>query len=201
MELQSLSRYHVITPFSRWYNLTALINMLRPEKVTWHLLLDNDAPTISLEGWLTSFHGHPPPPRFFIGHWMLNLFLDFYPIIDDHYYVLMTDDDYFEPGFFRKLDKYSDDIIICSMKRAGDKLMADPGNIRIAHVGLEQLIIKGKILKQYRCNGFYEADGDLIVRLYRDHPEKFRFAPEAVCFFNFLPPWGNGKLDQWGKYD
>jgi hypothetical protein len=200
VELQPLNAYHVITPFSRWGNLPALIKMLRPEGVQWHLLLDEDMPLVEsrFSDWIRSFHGRPPPPRFFIGHWLLNLFLDEYEIVDEDYYVLMTDDDYFEPGFFDKIRKYTDDIIICSMRRSGDKLVADPSNIRIGHVGLEQLIIKGKILKQYRCNGFYEADGDLIIRLFQEHGPKFRFAPEAVCFFNFLPPWGNGRLDQWG---
>jgi len=194
--------YNVMTPYSRWGNLPALTRMLQPENVTWHLLVDEWMPVMSFtQSWIKVFHGRPPPPRFFIGHWLMNLFLDHTEIRDDEYYILMTDDDYFEPGFFDKLRKYDDDILICSMKRSTDKLIAAPENIGIGRVGLEQLIIKGSVLKQYRVNGFYEADGDLIVRLFGDHPTKFRFVPEAVCFFNFLPPWGNGKLDQWGKYD
>lgn len=197
-----MSRYNVITPFSRWGNLKALVAMLEPENVQWHLIVDAHMPQMVFpQSWIHVLHGRPPPPGFFIGHWMLNMFLDHVPIEDDEYYVLMTDDDYFEPGFFGKLSSYTDDILICSMKRSGDKLMAAPGNIGIGHVGLEQLIIKGRLLKQYRINGFYEADGAFIVQLYQEHPEKFRFVPEAVCFFNFLPPWGNGQLNQWGSYD
>jgi hypothetical protein len=191
--------YNVITPYSRWYNLPALTKMLEPQGVQWHIMVDDWMPKMEFsQPWIHCIHGRPPPPRFFIGHWMLNLFLDHQDIHDDEYYVLITDDDFYEPTFFEKLQAYSADAIICSMRRFGDLLVAEPANMRIAHVGLEQLIIKGSLLKQYRINGFYEADGDLIVRIWNDHREKFVFAPEVVCYFNFLPPHGNGRYDQWG---
>jgi hypothetical protein len=194
-----LNKYHVITPYSRWFNLLALTRMLEPQNIQWHLLVDAHMPWMKFkEPWIHCIHQRPPPPRFFIGHWMLNLFLDHEKIYDDEYYVLLTDDDFYEPKFFEKLQAYQADAIICSMRRAGDLLVADPSNMRIAHVGLEQLIIKGSLLKQYRINGFYEADGDLIVRIWNDHRDKFAFAPEVVCYFNFLPPYGNGRYDQWG---
>ena len=199
VELQPLNKYNVITPFSRWGNFRALRDMLKPQNVNWHLMIDDDWPALNFkESWIHSIHGRPPPPRFFIGHWMLNLFLDHHKIYDNEYYVLLTDDDFYEPDFFAKLQKYTDDAIIVSMRRAGDLLVADPTNMRIAHVGLEQLVIKGSLLKGYRINGFYEADGDLITRIWYQHAARFKFAPEIVCYFNFLPPYGNGRYDQWG---
>jgi len=199
MALQSLNKYNVITPFSRWGNLRALREMLKPQNVTWHLMIDEDWPALQFsESWIRAIHGRPPPPRFFIGHWMLNLFLDHQEIHDDEYYILLTDDDYYEAEFFAKLQKYSADVVMVSMRRAGDLLVADPANMRVAYVGLEQMVIRGSLLKQYRVNGFYEADGDLITRIWAQHPAKFQFAPEIVCYFNFLPPYGNGRYDQWG---
>ena len=192
-------KYNVITPFSRWGNFRPLRDMLAPQNVNWHLLIDRDMPSLSFaESWIKAHHGRPPPPRFFIGHWLLNLFLDHQEIHDDEYYVLLTDDDYYEADFFAKLAKYTADVVMVSMRRAGDMLWATPGNMRTCHVGLEQMVIKGSLLKQYRINGFYEADGDLITRIWAAHSDKFVFAPEVVCYFNFLPPAGNGRYDQWG---
>ncbi len=192
-------KYNVITPYSRWGNYRALRDMLKPQNVTWHLMIDEDWPALSFsESWIKAYHGRPAPPRFFIGHWMLNLFLDHQPIADDEYYILLTDDDYYSPTFFAQLHRYTSDVVMVSMRRSGDLLVADPSNMRVAHVGLEQMVIRGHLLKQYRVNGFYEADGDLITRIWSAHAAKFTFAPEVVCYFNFLPPYGNGRYDQWG---
>lgn len=173
--------------------------MLEPQNVTWHIMVDDYMPALQFgKLWIKCIHGRPPPPGFFIGHWFYNLFIDHEEIQDDEYYILLTDDDFYEPGFFSKLQKYNSDIIICSMRRRHDLLPARPENIHIGGVGLEQLIIKGRLLKQYRINGFYVADGDLIMRLWQEQPDKFIFAPDAVCYFNFLPPYGNGNYNQWG---
>jgi len=187
--------YNVITPLSRWKNVDALIEMLKPQNVQWHLLVDDYMPLMAPYNlWIQFHHFSPPPPAFFIGHWALNKFLDDVEINDEDYYVLMTDDDFFEPGFFDKLRECDDDIIIVSMNRGLDVLTACPENMRVCYVGLEQLVIKGKILKQYRIDGFYQADGYLILDIWRDHTEKFRFMPEAQCYFNYLPP---GRAGRW----
>jgi len=188
--------YHVITPFSRWKNFRVLEEMLKKQGATWHVMIDDYMPTMILEGVGVGFYKfRPPPPAFFIGHWALNMFLDDQVIYDDDYYLLMTDDDFYEPGFFDKLRQYDDDVIIVSMNRGLDVLTACPDNMKVCYVGLEQLVIKGKILKQYRIDGFYQADGYLILDIWRDYAHAFRFLPEAQCYFNYLPP---GRAGRWG---
>lgn len=196
---------HVLTPFSRFFNLIELGNRIKEEGAHWHLLLDQDVNLPSLGAWVHQYRFPPPPEGFFIGHWMVNQFLDNTVIVDEDRYVVITDDDFIEPGFFSKLTAYDDDVLIVSMRRgfpgttgdgegAFDTLIAKPENIRVGSVGFEQLVVKGKILKQYRCEGVYHADGLLIIRMFQEIPDKFRFVPDAFVYFNYLPP---GRFGRW----
>lgn len=186
---------HVITPFSRWSNLPALRDMLAKQGVEWHLLVDEHMPIMTDEPWMSFHHLRPPPPGFFIGHWLYNIFLDEFKLEDEDYYNLITDDDFFEPGMFDKIRHEDAPIVITSMNRGKwGVLWATTENVRIGSIGLEQVHIKGWLLKQYRLNGFYESDGFLIEQLWREHRDKFKFVPEAQCYFNYLPP---GKAALW----
>ncbi len=185
--------YHVITPFSRWKNYPALKEMLRGYGIQWHLLLDDFMPDMSDEGWIHFHRFRPPPSGFFIGHWALNMFLESESVQDEDYYVLMTDDDFFQPGFFDRLRVFDSDIMVVSMNRGLDVLPAAPSHMKVCYIGMEQLVIKGKILSQYRIDGFYQADGYMILEIWRDHAGKFKFIPELQCYFNYLPPGRSGR--------
>lgn len=200
--------YHVLTPFSRWSNLIEMGDILKRQGVQWHLLCVDGEPKLpELGSWIHQYHFKPPPADFFIGHWLINQFLENVVVNDGDRYVVLTDDDFTEEGFFRKLDPYDEDILIVSMQRghpptvgigAGpfDTLMAAPSNLMVGSVGFEQLVIKGKVLKQYRLESVYHADGLLIIKLYGEHKEKFRFVPDALVYFNYLPP-GRYQCGRW----
>ncbi len=187
---------HVITPYSRWDNYGQLRDMMKEQKVQWHLLLDEGTSFgYDIEDWIHVHFLPRPPHGFFIGHWLYNIFLDIADLKDEDHYNLITDDDFFEPGMFDKIRDLTDPIIVTSMSRGRwGVLWADPGHMKVGSVGLEQMHIRGDILRNYRLAGFYEGDGFMIEALWREHPEKFKFVPEAQCYFNYLPP---GKAALW----
>lgn len=200
-------KFNVLTPFSRSYNLIELGNRIKEEGAHWHLLcVEGEHEYPNLGTWVTQHFFPAPPAGFFIGHWLVNQFLK-KGIADEDRYVVITDDDFIEPGCFQKLDQYDDDILIVSMKRGEpptegdgggpfDTLIAKPENIRVASVGFEQLVIKGKVFKEYRCGPEYHADGLLIMKLFEERMEQFRFVPDAFVYFNYLPP---GRWGRWGR--
>lgn len=198
----------VLTPFSRHYNLIELGNRIKEEGAHWHLLcVEGEFILPDLGTWVTQHFFPRPPDGMFIGHGLVNAFLDKIGVNDEDRYLVLTDDDLIEPGFFKKLTDYTDDILIVSMQRSNKPsgtdancaygtLIASPENIKVGHVGFEQLVIKGKVLKEYRLESRYEADGDLIVKLWNERMELFRFVPDAFTWFDFLPP-GRYKCNRW----
>lgn len=186
---------HVLTPFSRFFNLIELGNRIKEEGATWHLLLDKGVHLPDLGQWVECHNFEKPPPHFFVGHWMVNQFLDHVGVVDEDRYMVLTDDDYLPLGFFSKLNAYEEDVLIVAMQRSGNPsegplstLLPSPNNLYIGGVGFEQMIIRGRILKEFRCEPFYCADGDLIMRIFSRYPERFRFVPDVRVYFNYLPP-------------
>lgn len=200
--------YHVLTPFSRTQNLIELGNCLKEQGVEWHLLcVEGEAKLPDLGSWVHQHFFEPPPPDFFIGHHLVNQFLDRVGVKNDERYIVLTDDDFTEPGFFRKLDDFHEDILIVSMQRSNKPsgtdagcpygtLMAAPENMKTVYIGFEQLVIKGSVLKQYRCGGVYHADGLLLEQLWAERMESFRFVPDARVYFNYLYPGRHGRWDR-----
>lgn len=201
-------KWNVLTPFSRTQNLIELGNRIKEEGAFWHLLsIEGEYKLPDLGTWTRQYFFDPPPKDFFVGHWLCNRFLDSVEVEDDSYYVVLTDDDGLEPGFFKKLEPYDDDIIIVSMKRSNKptgtdagcpfgSLIAAPENMKVCYAGYEQAVIKGKVAKQYRCGGVYHADGLLLEKLFAERMESFRFVPDAFVYFNRYPPGYNGRWNR-----
>lgn len=202
---------HVLTPFSRFGNLPELLPMLKAQGVQWHLLLDDpvpfEPPEDLMQPWI---HLHPLPSPiegFFIGHWLVNCFLNTQPVHDGDRYAVLTDDDFYPPEFWRKVNELHGDIVVVSMQRSSnptvgdgghpfDTLLADPANMKTGSVGLEQIIFKGSVLKNCRLEGHYTADGTLIEKLWHDRMEQFVFAPDILVYFNYLEP-GRSQCGRW----
>ena len=121
----------------------------------------------------------------------------------------MNDDDGYEDEFFNKLIKsinhsntnnQSNDLIICSMLRGNqipndvipvrrhptNTLYALPTNMKIGHVGLEQFIAKGKILKKHKIPLTTCGDGELIQKLTSEYD--VLYLPELYVRFNYFEP-------------
>lgn len=200
--------YNILMPFSRWFNLIDIGCCLRPQGVQLHLLkIEGEKETPPLGDWVHSYQFDPPPENHFVGHWLVNQFLDSVKINNEERYQVLTDDDLVEDGFYNKLKPFDDDVLVTSMKRSNidsgggancgfGTLIASPEEMKVGHVGFEQILAKGKVLKQYRCGSRYEADGDLIEKMWSDGMEKFRFVPDAYVLFDRLPP-GAYKCNRW----
>ena len=65
-------------------------------------------------------------------------------------------------------------------------LYAKPENIAICHVGIEQIFIKGKILKRMEFENHEYADGKIAVELHQRY--KCQFMPDVYALFNYLEP-------------
>ena len=200
--------YNVLTPFSRPQNIIEMGNLLKVQNVQWHLLsVEGEAKMPDLGSWIFQHFFKPPPPDFFIGHHLVNKFLDDVEVPDEDYLIVLTDDDGTEEGFFDKLRPYNDDIIIVSMQRSNKPtgtdagcpygtLIAAPENMKTVFVGYEQLVIKAKIAKQYRCGGVYHADGLLLEKIWADRMESFRFVTEALVYLNSYTPGYKGRWNR-----
>lgn len=198
--------YHVITPFRRFENLEAQYRMLQDMPVRWHLILDADLPwepmfCFHARQWIQK--GFCPRSAPFWSFWAdsLNRFISQGGLLEpEEYYGILNDDDAYEPGFFRKLDEHSGDVIVCSMKRGQhippwvaperahgtDTLEARQEFMQVGRVGAEQLFCKGRIFEKYGFNNSITADGERIVKITSEHPVDW--APEAFVWFNYFEP-------------
>jgi hypothetical protein len=175
---------HVLVPFSRWYYKDILINHLSKFPVDVTLL---QTPVES---------GDPPYVK-------LNEFIKYGPtIIDDDYYCVLNDDDHYQSGVFDNLPDA--DVIFISMKLGDNEvkgsaigiippvLIASPDNIHPTGVGLEQYIVKGRVLRQmqFRTDVFF-ADG--LMAEWLKYNFNCAYEPDRYVLFNYLEP---GRWDE-----
>ncbi len=200
-------KYHIITPFSRYMNLRHLLPMLQSAGVQWYPVLDDDLPRISFsQAWIHPIYAPAAPPNWFIGHFLFNYALDTLSrgaggiqVQEGDYYSILTDDDFYEPDFFKKLSQHAGDAIITSMKRGDHSLgrhpktllLAEPSYMRRGLVSLEQLFLSGRLARTLRLEHSFDSDGKLVEQVV----EKYHvdYAPEAFVWFNYLEPgrWDN----------
>lgn len=199
-------RYHVLMPFHRIKNKNIIIKHLRQFNVVLHPII-NESIEFPKENWIKPFvFGSPPPEVRWVYYYALNKFIGRAEIIDDDYYMFLSDDDFIEPNFFEKLKGIDTDFIVVSMKR-GDN--APPGARTGAGVltcswrkmgrkgmGGEQLILKGKHLKNEKFLDMHIADKKFASKMwFLNAHENFTFIPDAYIWFNFLEPgrWKEAK--------
>lgn len=205
---------NVLTPMARVRNLPELIAMLEPENIIWHVITDSDAveqPSFT-QSWVHHYICPNISGSFFERcNNSINWWIDTHPPIPDQIYCIMNDDDGYEPGFFNKVrdfiqelehDSKNHDVIIVSMERGSEtppleqtgpsrrhhtsKLWAQPQNMTPGYVGVEQIILKGKILDMYRLPLLVDGDGRWITGIVHRHPPAF--APHINAWFNYFEP-------------
>jgi hypothetical protein len=176
--------------------------MLQAAGVQWYPVLDDDLPRISFtQPWIHPIYAPPPPPKWFVGHFLFNYALDLLArgsegikIQDQDYYSIITDDDFYEPDFFKKLSRLDGDAIITSMKRGDHSvgrhpkttLLARPDFMRRGLVSLEQLFLSGRLARTMRLERSFDSDGLLVEQVVERH--QVTYAPEAFVWFNYLEP-------------
>lgn len=190
----------VVTPFSRIENKDLLLKALEG-KCHWVILQVEGEPTIEFPSWVTikRFDVHPGPG---ISNRLLNEFFSS-GLEPETQYMVLNDDDSVEEGFFDKIP--NENVAYVGMKRneqeyhvviddwatrtahnekGADILEAKPENLKIARVGGEQFIIKGKILRNYRYGLNPVGDGEMILKIVAEHP--ITYVPDAYVLFNYF---------------
>lgn len=189
-------KYHILTPFNRDENMKLILANFHRPGVVFHPLINRPI-EFPRESWIKPFFFTPDPGIKWVVYNAWNKFLNSGQVVDDEYYMFICDDDFLEPDFFKKIKDIKSDIIMVSMKRGDHGLKAGSNSTLIPHwrrmarswVATEQLIIKGKIIKNERFIDQLTADGWLIGNLWRKLPhELFTFKTDAYIWFNYLEP-------------
>lgn len=190
----------VVTPFKRIENLPFLTKVLKG-KCDWIVLQASDEPTIEFPEWIT-VKRYEITNKDNISNRLINEFISS-GLDDETQYMVLCDDDSVEEGFFEKIP--NKDVVCVSMKRneasyhvvvddwfariahnekGPDILIASPNNMKIARVGGEQFIVKGKILRNYRYGLSPIGDGEMVLKIAAEHP--VTYIPDAYILFNYL---------------
>lgn len=196
-------KYHLLTPFTREENLRLILANFKRPNVVFHPIIDRPI-KFPKEDWIKPFTFTPDAGIKRITFHAWNKFFDSGKIIDDDYYLFISDDDFLEPDFFEKIKNASTGIVLVSMKRGDNPTKHGSTNTFVprgrnlvrSRVATEQLIIKGKIIKNERFRDHATADGLLIGNLWRRLPHTmFTFVQNAYVWFNFLEPgrWNHSK--------
>lgn len=192
----------VITPLNRLQNFVAQQEMLRPHGVIWNVIMDQDSPFRLLYGedWVVPYIFPNPQSTFYArSNHSLNSFLAA-GLDDETHYCFLNDDDAYEPGFFDKVRQHDDDVIMVSMQRGQhtpgyvpperahgtDELVAAPENMVVGRVSIEQIIVRGRILKHCRLPLTIAGDGEMIQYIVANNPVKY--TPDAKVWFNYYEP-------------
>lgn len=197
-------QYHIVTPIGRFGNIVPFTRFMKGLGVHWHLLLDDDLPfRIEDSEWIHPMYGPGNPndgtP---IGNYKHEQFIMAGGLVNADRYQFLNDDDWLEPGFLEKVDQVDGDILIVSMKRGDNQpsagvpygtstLVACEENMKPCHIGGEQLIASGAMMKKVRFGKSNSGDGEGICKLCQDNP--YVFVPDAFVWFNALEPgrWNN----------
>lgn len=201
--------YNVITPLTRMHLYNDLKQMIESQfsfdhTIKWHILLDSDNPTNidkeEKDHWIRFYRIEMEKTEQDKGHVILNKFFEIGNIQDSERYNILCDDDAYSRNFFTNLDFIDYEVIICSMERGHNipsgldpkrahptnKLWACKENLVLGGVGMEQIILSGRILKKYRIPTQHFGDGIFIINIAREN--RVKFAPEIVALFNYFEP-------------
>lgn len=190
--------YHVITPMGRIENLPMLSEFIYRLGVQWHPLFDDSLKfRIKDSDWMHPTFCPPTPAGWAPAHHLINFFIDRRPLEMDHRYTILCDDDWYEPGFFPKIDAVDGSVLFCSMHRGQHQpangpqygtstLVAARDNLKLGSVAAEQIILSGEELSMVRFGPELDSDGRIIEKFAAR--EDISFAPDAFVWFNYLQP-------------
>lgn len=207
-------KIHISTAFYRNYLLNQIIHYYEPMKIIWHpVIFESETEKIKwpceTQAWLYPLviPDNKKVSNFIdIGYHKNNAFIRSKYVNDDDYYIFLDDDDMITLETIKAIKLMNDDIVFISLKRGYNisetveqlkqydtsTLIADPRNVFPGRISKQQLVIKGKILKE--CNfleDIHFADGILAFWL-KQHYE-IRYEPKLYALFNFFEKerWSN----------
>lgn len=201
---------HILTPFSRNENLNFYLKNLEDKKIIWHPIVHEKL--LFASPWIQPFYVFSTLPKEDPNYHKLNLFIDNFYIIDTDLYLFMNDDDWVEEDTLDRLKGFDDnlgEVFFCSMKRGhqvpnnegiqqhGIETLIPYKGVGCGSIGLEQIILKGDVLKQVKFNTSPEvqhmSDGVLAEELQKKYDVKY--LEDVFMLFNYLEPgrWNKEK--------
>jgi hypothetical protein len=202
---------HAVTPFSRWENLDFYMKHFESLDIIWDVITD-DPSRIPPQHNVRPYYCSNESKGDDICYRKLNMFLVDAPIVESDRYFFLCDDDWIDTSIIDKLAAMDDDVIFVSMKRGHNflgghpttTLIASP-SVHVGTIGLEQMFLKGKIMRQVRFRSdHYPAsdypshrqgspDGHMAEMLMKLYP--VRYEPDLYVYFNMLESgrWNKGE--------
>lgn len=192
---------HLMMPFSRKENWDKLIASYGSMNIILHpLTLANENVSYNnLPKWVIPFVSSADE---FNQSSLLNEFIQTTSIIDNDFYVSVSDDDMYDQDVFQFIRNMSDPVVVVSMKRGyrvphsapkekkypPTTLLAQPENMRVGCVGGEQIFMKGSVLKTvyFNTNAPMIADGLVAEAIKSYYP--IRYEPTLFALFNYYEP-------------
>lgn len=137
------------------------------------------------------FQQGPEPDR--KGNLKLNEGIDMIP--NNGWFMILSDDTYQHPELFFRIGEMLEErpdagaIVFSQYRGGGNFLRAHPNNMSPCNVCGGQVIfnrefVGDKRLKWEEHGGC--SDGVLIQELFKEHPERFVFRDEVLCYFGSL---------------
>lgn len=194
-----MAKITVVTPFSRAENLPYLEKILK-DKVNWIVLQAKDETPAEIP-WATvkSYE----VAKDYRSNRLFNAFISD-GLEEETQYMILCDDDSVEQGFFGRIPDA--EAVCVSMKRSDrairhvvwtdferqmghwedsvDILIAAPENMKAGRVGGEQLIMKGKALRNFRYGLSNIGDGKMIEKVAEEYA--ITYVPDAYVLFNYF---------------
>lgn len=189
--VKEINMITVVTPFQRKENIELLSHVISG-KANWTVIIDDDSLVGAFPEWVTVIKYDKPREGVCKSNLLFNQFINEEVTKKENaevQYMILCDDDSVEEGFF---DKIPDEEVVCvGMKRGFDTLEARPENMKIAMVGGEQVIMKGKALRNFRYGLSHVGDGEMIQKVVEEY--KVTYVPDAYVLFNHFRgrPWSN----------
>lgn len=191
---------HVIMPYSRPQNYQALLEMLSPCEVQWHLVChDTSWPPESRPEWVHVHDCGQVPEGFDQCYWKLNWFIEHVPIVNEDRYHYACDDDAVTVESANAFRRSTAPVAMCSM-HYGRNPPTHPRNPRVwcrpniarreimrpYHCGMAMIAVTGKVLQQMRFDNHPSGDGRMAEWL-SEHFE-VQFFPDVFVYHNWLEP-------------
>lgn len=191
---------HIVTAFSREFNLQFYLDNLDGKGIVWHPVFYESQLTPTIRGQLSLYpwvqkavvpeHTHACD----LCYYKLNAFLDQEEIIDEDFYMFMNDDDWFDVDILPTLGTLDKDVVFISMMRGDVQVSVHPvstlyatPNVYVGNIGLEQMVVRGKILKTERFDIYNGcADGIMAMQLAQKYP--VHCESSLYAYFNYLEP-------------
>lgn len=204
------NRFHVVTPFSRSENFEPLANMLyREGAASWTLLLTagetvgvKELPPSAAMDWLHVCEVKAVRnPGIHIAISLVFEYIRTGDVVGSDRYVFLPDDDWLEPGFFEKIDSYTEPLIMVGMLR-GQHTPTNPGHptwpliparssLSYGFTAFEQGIFSGQLLRDLRGSAEWmlqtnQPNEALLFHAARNNDTAY--VPDVNIWFNYLEP-------------